>query len=100
MSDELKLFIPITKVDSQKRLVYGEITSEGVDKSGEAFDYDSSKPFYEKWSGEISEATGGKSLGNLRVMHGSKVAGKLTALHFDDGAKRITCAAKVIDDAE
>ena len=100
MSDELKLFIPITKVDAQKRLVYGVVTEEALDKSGEVFDYDSSKPFYEKWSGEFSDATGGKSVGNLRAMHTDKVAGKLTQLHFDDQAKRISCAAKVIDDAE
>jgi hypothetical protein len=75
---ELKLLIPISKIDSAKRLVYGIATSETLDKSGEIFDYDSSKPFYEAWSKEISNATNGKSLGNVREMHSSIAAGKLT----------------------
>ena len=98
--EELQLFIPITKIDQEKRLVYGEITSEGVDKSGEAFDYDTSKPYYEKWSSEIEKATEGKSVGNLRVMHTAKVAGKLTDISFDDATKRVSCVAKIVDDAE
>jgi len=97
---EMNLFIPITKIDEEKRLVYGVVTEESLDKSGEVFDYATSKPFYEAWSGDISKATDGKSVGNLRVMHTDKVAGKLTQLVFDDENKRIECAAKVIDDAE
>ena len=96
----LNIFIPITKVDEEKRLVYGTVTEEVLDKSGEMFDYDSSKPYFEQWSGEFSKATGGKSLGNVRVMHSAKVAGKIVELEMDDVAKRITCAAKIIDDAE
>ena len=99
-AEELTLFIPITKIDEQQRLIYGTITDELVDKSGEAFDYATSKPYYEAWSGEIAKATDGKSVGNLRVMHTSKVAGKLTELQFDDATKRVSCVAKVVDDGE
>lgn len=98
--DDLRLFIPITKIDEEKRLVYGTITEEVMDKSGEVFDYDSSKPHYEKWSNEIAKATDGKSVGNLRVMHGTKAAGKLTQLDMDDAEKRVSCVAKVVDDDE
>lgn len=98
--NDFTLFIPITKVDEEKRMVYGTVTEEVQDKSGEVFHYDSSKPFFEAWSAAISEATGGKSVGNLRAMHTNKVAGKLTELTFDDAEKRISCAAKVLADDE
>ena len=45
---------------------------------GEICDYDTTKPLYEKWSAEIARSTSGKSLGNLRAMHGSVAAGKIT----------------------
>lgn len=100
MTDELRMFIPITKIDVEKRLVYGTITEEGVDKAGEVFDYKTSKPYYEKWSSEIAKATGGRSVGNLRVMHTPKVAGKLVQLDLNDQQKRVSCVAHVVDDAE
>ncbi len=67
MSD-LNLFIPISKVDAQQRLVYGVATAEAEDRAGEICDYDSTKPLYEKWSQEIAQSSGGKSRGNLRAM--------------------------------
>ncbi len=97
---ELELFIPITKVDARQRLVYGIATAECEDRPGEICDYHSTKPLYEKWSEEIAESSGGKSLGNLRAMHGAVAAGKITALAFNDEAKQIEICAKVVDDAE
>jgi hypothetical protein len=99
MSD-LNLFIPITKVDAQQRLVYGVATAEAEDRAGEICDYASTKPLYEKWSREIAQSTGGKSRGNLRAMHGAVAAGKVTALNFNDRKKQIEICAKVVDDAE
>ena len=96
----MNLFIPISKVDVETRTVYGVATSEDPDRSGEIMDYASTKPYFESWSGEVSKATGGKSLGNVRAMHGKVAAGKLTAINFDDTAKKIEVAAKVVDDAE
>lgn len=98
--NELNLFVPICKIDEEQRLVYGILTEEVLDKAGEIFDYASSKPYFEKWSGDISKATDGKSLGNVRVMHTAKVAGKLTDIDFDDANKRVSIVAKVIDDGE
>ena len=95
-----RVFVPLTKVDEEKRLVYGTITQEILDKSGEVMDYESSKPYFEKWSNEIHEASGGLSKGNLRVMHGLSVAGKLTDINFDDDAKAIDVCAKVVDDKQ
>lgn len=99
MSD-LNLFIPITKVDAQQRLVYGVATAEAEDRAGEICDYASTKPLYEKWSQEIAQSSGGKSRGNLRAMHGAVAAGKVTALKFNDRKKQIEICAKVVDDAE
>ena len=96
----LRLDIPITKVDAARRLVYGLATAEVADRSGEICDYASTKPLYEKWSEAIATSSGGKSLGNLRAMHGAVAAGKVTALSFNDDAKQIEICAKVVDDAE
>ncbi len=96
----LRLDIPITKVDAARRLVFGVATAEIADRSGEICDYASTKPLYEKWSEAIASSSGGKSLGNLRAMHGAVAAGKVTALSFNDEAKQIEICAKVVDDAE
>jgi hypothetical protein len=96
----MQLFVPITKIDAAKRLVYGTIAEEIPDRSGELFDYRSSKPYFEQWSGEIAKASEGRSVGNLRAMHGAVAAGKLSRLSFDDAGKRIEAVGKVVDDAE
>jgi hypothetical protein len=93
-------FLPLAKVDIDRRLVTGVATAETPDRSGEIFDYASSKPFFEKWSAEAAAASGGKSLGAVRAMHTPIAAGKLTDIAFDDKAKRITVCAKVVDDDE
>jgi hypothetical protein len=96
----LEMLIPITKVDATQRLVYGIATAETEDHSGQICDYESTKPYYEKWSEEIAKSTAGKSLGNVRAMHGAIAAGKLTAITFNDARKQIEICAKIIDDAE
>jgi len=98
--DNLQIFVPITKIDVAKRLVYGTMAEEIVDKSKEMFDYASSKPLFEKWSGEIAKNTDGKSVGNLRSMHQPIAAGKLTDIVFNDTALKIETCAKVVDEAE
>lgn len=98
--DKLKLFVPITKVDEAKRLVYGVIAEERIDKSGEIFDYVRSKPRFEAWSKMFADVTGGKSAGNLRVMHTPIVAGHAEKIAFNDDAKQIEAVAKVTDDNE
>jgi hypothetical protein len=96
----LRMFIPIIKVDAAQRLVYGLATAEAEDRAGEICDYASTKPNYEKWSAEIAKSTNGKSLGNVRAMHGAVAAGKVTKINFNDADKQIEICAKVIDDAE
>ena len=96
----LRVFVPISKVDEAQRLVYGTLTEETPYKSGEIFDYASGKGAVQAWSDEIKLASKGKSLGNVRAMHGNVAAGKFTDIQYDDAAKRIEGAAKIVDDAE
>lgn len=97
---KFNLFAQIQKVDEAKRTVYGRAVQEVVDRSGEVFDYASSKPHFQKWSNDIATDTGGKSLGNVRAMHGKVAAGKLSAIDFNDVAKAIDVAAVIVDDGE
>jgi hypothetical protein len=96
----MQIFARLMKVDEATRRVYGRATQEVPDRSGEIFDYESSKPNFEKWSGEIAKATDGKSVGNVRAMHGKVAAGKLNEITFNDVEKAIDICAEVVDDAE
>jgi hypothetical protein len=96
----MKVFAQIKKVDEAKRLVYGRAAEEIVDRSGEIMDYASSKPHFIKWSEDISRDTEGKSLGNVRAMHGKVAAGKLVELDFVDSDKAVDVCAKIVDDGE
>lgn len=98
--EHMKLFVPITKIDAARRLVYGVVTAEAPDASGEVCDYASTKPLYQKWSQNFASVSGGKSFGNLRAMHGNVAAGKLVDIAFNDEQKRIEICGKVVDDAE
>lgn len=95
-----RIFLPICKIDEENRLVYGKATFEAEDSSGEIWDYDGSKPYFEKWSENAEKTSGGKSLGNLRAMHQPIAAGKLTQFVLDDENKSCEIAAKVVDDGE
>ena len=96
----LNLFIPLTKVDEENRLVYGIATAEAPDQSGEICDYATTVPYYKAWSESIEKATDGKSKGNLRSMHAKIASGKVTQISFNDSDKQIEICAKVIDGDE
>ena len=93
----MNLFAQIAKIDESKHEVWGVATAEIVDKEGEIFDYDSSKPYFKNWSDEIAKATDGKSLGNVREMHEPSAVGKLVAIAFDDDLKQIRVGARIVD---
>lgn len=94
------IFCRITKVDEERREVTGRATQEAVDRDGEIMDYATTKPEFMKWSAEVSADTGGKSLGNVRSMHGNVAAGKLTNIDFNDVEKAIDVTAKIVDPVE
>lgn len=96
----MKLFAQITKVDEAKREVIGRAVQEVPDRADEIFDYASSKPYFEEWSKSFADDTDGKSLGNLRAMHGKVAAGKLTGIDFNDTDKAIDIRAKIVDQNE
>jgi hypothetical protein len=94
----MKIFAQLAKIDEARREVWGIATAEVIDKEGEIFDYESSKPYFKAWSDEIAKATDGKSLGNVREMHTPSAVGKLVALDFDDEMKQVRVGAKIVDD--
>lgn len=94
------MLIPIYKVDEERRLVIGRAAQEVPDRAGEIMDYETAKPAFKAWSDETFAASGGKSYGNVRAMHGGIAAGRLDAIEFDDVNKSIEVAAHVVDDNE
>lgn len=101
----MKLFAKLMKVDVEKRQVWGRATQEVPDKSGEIFDYETSVPHFKDWSAGFEKATAilgdeGKSLGNIRAMHGKVAAGKVISIEFNDVEKAIDIGTEITDDAE
>jgi hypothetical protein len=96
----MQIFARITKVDEAQRRVTGIAASETLDKTNEVLDYELSKVHFTDWSQGIAKATEGKSVGNLRVMHGSTVAGKLVEMSCDDVTKSFPITAEIVDDNE
>lgn len=97
---EQNLFIPITKIDAERREVWGWGAVEERDNSDEIMDYNSSKPLWMEWSQKAQKRSGGKSLGNLRAMHQPIAAGKLIDLRPDDNKKGFFVGARIVDDNE
>lgn len=93
------IFFQLTKVDEVKRIVSGVATAEVADKANEILDYETSVPYFKKWSAEIEKASNGKSLGNVREMHDNKAVGKLVELNFDDATKSISVSAKIVEES-
>jgi hypothetical protein len=94
-----QLFCQISKVDVEKRTVTGIGTSEAIDAEGEIVDYESSKPYIEAWSAAAIARSQGKSYGNVREMHQSWAAGKLSEpIVFDDANKAVIITSYISDD--
>lgn len=96
----MRFFAQLRKIDVERREVVGVATAEVADRAKEILDYATSKPYIESWSKSFEDATGGKSLGNVRAMHKTIAAGKLTAINFDDANMTVEVVAKIVDDAE
>lgn len=91
------LFAQLAKYDEATGYFEATAADESLDKSQEIFDYEKSKPHFQKWSDDIAKATDGKSVGNVRAMHGKVAAGKLTSIVFDDEGKAIKVAGLIVD---
>jgi hypothetical protein len=67
----------------------------------EVFDYNTSKPFFEKWSETQFKASMGKSYGNVRAMHGKSASGIVKEpITFNDEGKTIEGVVYVVDDQD
>lgn len=98
---ELQLFVPLAKVDATLRHVHGVLAEEALDKAKEIFDYDTSKPYFQKWNESFHALTmhlDTPSVGNVREMHTKSAAGKFIKMDYDDVNKRIDVVAEVVDD--
>lgn len=99
-TEMMNVFIPIQKVNMERREVWGWGALEEPDNSDEILDYASSKPNFIDWSQKTQKRSGGKSLGNVRAMHQNIAAGKLIELKADDVHKGFYVGAKIVDDNE
>jgi hypothetical protein len=72
-----------------KQECWGMLVSEAPDAVGQICDYASTKLLYQAWSEEFAKATGGLSLGTLRLNHGLRAVGKLIAIEFHDADKAV-----------
>ena len=91
----------LTKVNETTGEFWGIAAEEVADLTGEIFDYEASKPLIKAWSDDIHKHSGGKSFGNLRAQHSSKVAvGRLLDINFNDAAKAVEVHGEVVDAAE
>lgn len=96
----LGMFIPLVKVDAERRLVVGRAAQEIPDRTGEIMDYESAKPAFEAWSTAAEQASGGLSKGNVRAMHSRHAAGKLVGIDFNDNEKAVDIVAEIVDDGD
>ncbi|QQE80925.1 DUF6582 domain-containing protein [Alicyclobacillus sp. SO9] len=88
--DKIHLLAPIAKVETTPdggREIWGFATLERKDKADEIADFEGTVKAFQTWSDEISKRTGGKSMGNVRVMHQPIPAGKMT--HWEPGETTI-----------
>lgn len=102
MSQKLLKFVPITKIDEATHTVYGLAASEKPDCDDEIWDYDYGKQAMQKWSHQTlarTVAAGQEpSLGNIRIMHGLTMGGKVTRLEFKDDVKQAWIETQPVDD--
>ena len=96
---KLRLFIPIIKVDEERREVIGRATREEIDSDREVVEFEGSKRAFAKWTQQFAKNTDGISLGNIREMHRGWAAGKVTAWEADETDQSIVIATKIVDDA-
>jgi len=85
----LNLFIPISKVDSEMRMVYGIATCSKLDNQNEIVDYEATKAAvadYSNWR-------------NIREMHKPSAVGTAPILELRDNSQELYIGAKIIDDA-
>lgn len=88
MTNDFTLYVPIEKVNTEKRTVAGWATTEEIDKQNEIVDYSGSKDAFSNWQG------------NIREMHEPKAVGKAVEIIPNDGDKKVWVEAYISKGAE
>lgn len=86
MSEDLRFFIPISKIDKERRTVSGYASTETKDNDGEVVSLDAVKkalPGYMAW-------------GNIREMHRLSAVGTAREAHIDSNGLWLT--ARIVDE--
>lgn len=86
--NDLILSVPIVKVDKEKRMVFGEATSEELDPQGDIVDFEASKAAFAEWPG------------NIREMHQPIAAGRAVEIVADPKTKKVFVASHISRGAE
>lgn len=93
MADQFRKFVQLMKVDEENHMTWGIVTSEVPDKENEICSYTDAKKAYKKWSDDFLEKTTAAgqepSMGNIRIMHGLQIGGKVIKLEFKDDEKQV-----------
>lgn len=85
---DVKIALPICKVDKEKRLVYGRATAELIDAHGEVVDFETAKKAFSTWKG------------NIREMHQPIAVGSAVKVEFNDETKEIFVQSYISKGAE
>ena len=86
--NDVRFFAAITKVDDEKRMVYGIAQSDKLDNQDEIVEWEGTKaaiPEFMKWR-------------NLREMHKESAVGTIPEIEIKDLEKQLYIGAKVVDD--
>lgn len=95
MNDNLKIFIPFAKKDSEQKKVQGYASTEALDSQGEIVEKEAIERALPNYLGEFDQETGKFRYGNLREMHQPSAVGKTVNARIDNKGLFIT--AKVVD---
>lgn len=95
MDNDLRIFIPILKKDSDKREVYGYASSERLDSQGEIVEKDAIVKALPGYLGDVDPMTGKFRFGNVREMHQPSAVGKAIKIKIDE--KGLFLGAKIVD---
>jgi hypothetical protein len=100
----MEKFFALQKFDERTGVIYGVMTAEEPDKSGEIFDYgNGGKAAVQAWSDDFVRRTRAAgqavSMGCIRLMHrADTIAGKAIQIDYDDDAKTIGLLSELTDE--
>lgn len=100
--EDLKKFIPLAKVDEETHMTWGIATSEKEDRDGEVCNYEGAKKAYTTWTEDFIKKTSAAgqelSMGNIRIMHGLQIGGKVIKIEFNDLEKQVWLGTQPAND--